>query len=317
MLRLVLYRVPQMLVVVLAVTLLAFILVNVLPGNVVISILGDDYSKEAAAVLTKQLGLNRPLIVRYFDWLGNAVQLNFGNSLTTHVPVWQEIGAAAWPTVELVIGGQFFGTLFGVVFAIAAVATRIGWIDRVGTALSLFFTSVPAFVLALVLLSIFGVHYHLIPTTGWVAPSNGWGANLRAIFVPCLLLGLSIFPGHMRVFRAELYEQLEGEEYVTLARMKGLTTQRVVLRHVARNSAFGLITLMAVQMGALVAGAVILEQIFGIPGIGELILNAISSHDATTVLGCVTVVAVAIVIFNLIADVLYAVLDPRVRDAQN
>ena len=121
----------------------------------------------------------------------------------------------------------------------------------------------------------------------------------------------------MRIFRSELYEQLENEEYVTLARMKGMGTRRLMVRHVAKNSGFGLITVLAVSSGALIAGAVILENIFAIPGIGSLILQGVQNRDAPVVEGCLAVVAVVIVVFNLLADIAYMLVDPRVRDAAN
>jgi peptide/nickel transport system permease protein len=310
-------RIPQLVVVVIVVTMLAFILVNILPGNVLYVILGDAYTKQTAAALSQQLGLNHPLAYRYFEWLWHAMHFNFGTSLTTHLPVTTEIKQNILPTVELVIGAQVVATVLGVVFAVASVATRIAWIDRLGTGIALFATSMPAFVLALIVTSIFAVHWHLIPTIGWANPSQaGWGANIRAIATPAIILGLSIFPGHMRIFRSELYEQIESEEYVTFARMKGVSTWRLMTRHLARNSAFGLITVVAVGTGTLIAGAVILENIFAIPGIGTLLLQAIQQHDSPVVEGCLSMIAVAIVVLNLIADLSYALLDPRVRDAQ-
>ncbi|MBO0709503.1 MAG: ABC transporter permease, partial [Candidatus Dormibacteraeota bacterium] len=136
-----------------------------------------------------------------------------------------------------------------------------------------------------------------------------------AMILPCVLLGLGIFAGHMRIFRAELREQLDHEEYVTLARMKGIGTWRLLSRHVARNASFGLITVTAFSLGTLLAGAVIIEQIFSIPGLGSLVFTAINDRDSPLVLGCVTLLAVVIVILNLLADVTYAILDPRVRNA--
>lgn len=316
MTRLVLTRIPQGILVIIGCTLATFILVNVLPGNIVFVILGDQYTKQAAATLTEQLHLNRPLIVRYFDWLGGAVRGDFGKSLLTHVPVARTIGEDLGPTVELVIGGQIVATGLGVSLAIASVASGKKWIDRLNTGVALFCTSMPSFVLALLLLSLLAAHWHFISPVGWVSPSKGgWGANIGAIALPCILLGLGFFPGHMRIFRTELLDQLQNEDYVVLARMKGISTYRLMSRHVARNSAFGLLTVLAVSTAGLVGGAVILEQIFAIPGIGALIVTSLQNRDSPTVEACVTFVAVLIVVMNLLADIGYAMLDPRVRDA--
>ena len=316
MTRLILTRIPQMLLVIVGCTMATFILVNILPGNIVFVILGDNYTKQAAATLTHELGLNRPIVVRYFDWLGNAVQGDFGKSLLTHVPVRKTILTDLPPTIELVIGGQIVATGLGVTLAIASVASGKKWIDRLNTGVALFCTSMPGFVLALLLLALFAARWHFISPVGWVSPSkHGWGANIGAIALPCILLGLGFFPGHMRIFRSELLEQMENEEYVTLARMKGISTYRLMTRHVARNSAFGLLTVLAVSTAGLVGGAVIIEQIFAIPGIGALIISSLQNRDSPTVEACVTLVAVLIVAMNLLADIGYAMLDPRVRDA--
>jgi peptide/nickel transport system permease protein len=311
-------RLLQMLAVVFFVTLLSFVLVNVLPGDIRRVLLGDSYNEQAAAQLTKELDLNQPLVLRYLHWLGGALHGDLGSSLIAHQSVLKSIMSAAGPTTELVIGAQLFAILLAVIVALASVTFRKPWVDRTGTSLALIASSIPSFVLALLLLALFSVHWHLVSSIGWQAPSSaGWGANLQSMALPCFLLGLSVFPGHMRVFRAELNEQLETEEYVTLARMKGISTWRTMTRHVARNSAFGLITVIAFSTGFLIAGAVLIEQVFSIPGIGSLILNAINNRDSPMVEGCVALLAVFIVLLNLLADIAYAWLDPRVRDGVN
>jgi peptide/nickel transport system permease protein len=318
MLRLILTRIPQMAIVILLATIISFVMVNLLPGDVISVILGDQYTPEAAAQLTKELALDQPVAVRYFLWLWRALHLDFGESLATHVPVAQSMLQDALPTIELVVGAMLSAVLLGSALAIGAVVTRKVWVDRLGTALALFCTSLPNFILALIVTAIFGVQLHLIPTIGWAdAGDVGWAANIGAIATPSVVLGLTLFPGIMRIFRSELHEQLESEEYVTLARMKGLTGWRLIWRHVARNSAFGLITVVAAGLGPLVAGAVILENIFAIPGLGTLLFQGIQLHDSPVVVGCVTIVAVVVVVSNLCADLTYAVLDPRVRDALN
>jgi peptide/nickel transport system permease protein len=313
-LRIVGSRILQMIPVVIGVTLLSFIVVNVLPGNVLYSILGDNYTKAAAAATSKQLGLDHPLIVRYLDWLGGMFHGNLGTSLLTH----QSIGTTLWhsapPSVELVIGAQVIAIFLSVVLAFASVASPTPWVDRIVTGLSLFGNSIPSFVTGLLMLTFFSVRLHLFSAFGWVDPSTGgWAANIGAIFVPSLVLAISVFPGYLRIFRREMYEQLENEEYVVLARMKGISHTRVVLRHVARNSALGIITLIGLSTGLLIGGAVIVENIFNIPGIGSQLFSAINGRDAPLVQGCVVVIAVAIVLLNLVADLTYAAFDPRVR----
>jgi peptide/nickel transport system permease protein len=318
MTRLIVSRILQMLVVAVIVTLLSFVLVNLLPGDVLHVILGDGYNDDAAAALRAQLHLNQPVLERYLHWLGGAVHGDLGSSLITHQSVTHTLFAAAGPTVELVVGAQLIALVLAFAFALGPVLSGRQVFDRIGTGIALFASSVPSFVLALILLAVLAVHWHVVPSIGWVPPGEGgWGANLRAIVLPCFLLGLSVFPGHMRILRAELHEQLEVAEYVDLGRIKGISVWRLMTRHVLRNSAFGLITVIAFSSGLLIAGAVLIEQIFSIPGAGSLILTAIDTRDSPMVEGCVALLALVIVALNLFADLAYAVLDPRVRDGRS
>lgn len=296
------------------VTFLAFFTVNYLPGNIVVALLGSNYNPTAAAALSTSLHLNQPILERYFIWAGHAIQGNLGASLANHEPVITALKSAAPPTVELVIVAQLMAIALAVLLAVTAVASRWTWVDRICTALALVGNSVPSFVFGLVLLVFFSVHWHLVSAIGWIPPAQGWGKNLGAISLPAFTLAMTIFPGYMRVFRQEMLDELENEEYVSLARMKGISTARVIFRHVARNSALGIVTLVGLSTGLLIGGAVIVEDIFSVPGIGLLLLNSINMRDATTVEGCILVIAVAIVVLNLAADVVYALLDPRVRD---
>lgn len=313
MVRFVVSRLIQMVVVVITVTFLAFMLVNLLPGNIIEAILGTDYTKAAAVQLTKELGLSQPLLVRYGDWLGNAFRGDLGDSLVTHLSVASTIGQTVWPSVELLIGAQLSAFVLAGAIAIGSVVSGRVWVDRAGTSLSFLATSIPGFVVGILLLELFSVRLHLVPSIGWIAPSaGGWGQNLSAMALPCFVLSLIVFPGYMRVFRNELYAELHSE-YVLLARTKGISRTRLVLRHVVRNSLFGLITVSAFSLGTLVAGAIIIEKIFAIPGIAALILDGITNRDSTVVVGCVAIVAIVIVLLNLAADLLHAALDPRVR----
>lgn len=314
MLKIIGSRLLQVIPVMFGVTFLAFAVVNILPGNILFQILGPFYSKSSAAALSVKLHLNEPLVIRYIHWVGSVLHGDLGHSLLNGQSIGTELWQAAPPTVELILLAQIFAIILGIAFAFGAVAARGAWIDRLATSLSLFGNSIPAFVTALLALELFATHWHLLPALGWSAPTHaGWGTNLRSILLPSLTLGVSVFPGYMRIFRREMQDQIENEEYVTLARMKGISHWRLITLHVARNSALGIITLIALSTGLLVGGAVIIEQIFAMPGVGSMLLNAITTRDATTVEGCIVVIAGAIVFLNLLADLLYALFDPRVR----
>jgi len=317
MIRIVLTRIPQMLVVVLGCTFLTFALVNLLPGDIVYSILGEDYSEEAAAQLRAQLHLDDPFFVRYVVWLGEAVTGDLGKSLLPpHVPVSDLVGRSLLPTLELVVLGQIFGLALGVATAVISVAARSRVVDRLISALALVSSSLPGFVIGLLLLGLLAAKLRLVSPLGWVSPfTAGWGENLSHILFPSLLVGLFTFPMFMRVLRAELVDQLDHEDYVVLARLKGISTRRVIFGHVVRNSSFGVVTILGIDTARLVGGAVVIEQIFSIPGMGSLIKDSVVRHDAPTVLACVSIVAMFVVVANLLVDIAYAALDPRVRDA--
>ncbi len=317
MLRLIANRIPQMIVVVIGCSILTFAVVNILPGDIVHTILGEDYTEDAANQLREQLHLNDPLIVRYCIWLGDLVTGNLGVSLLPpHVPVGDLIGRALLPTLELVVFGQLVGLVLGVLLAVVSVASRNAIVDRLISALSLICSSVPGFVLGILLLGLLATQWRLVSPLGWVAPSaGGWGENLIHIMFPSVILGLFAFPLFLRVFRAELVEQLDREDYVVLAKLKGIPTRRVVFAHAVRNSSFGLMTILGVNTARLVGGVVVIEQIFSIPGMGSLITTSVVRHDAPTVMASVCIVAVFVVVANLLVDVAYALLDPRVRDA--
>ena len=317
MLRLIAYRIPQMLIVVLGVSLLTFGLINILPGDIVHTILGEDYTPAAAAQLTQQLHLDDPLPVRYLDWLGSTLTGNLGNSLVPpHIGVATLIGRALLPTVELVVLGQIFGLILGVATAVLSVSTRSRVVDGIVSALALICSSIPGFVLGLLLLIPLAVQLKVVSPLGWVSPfTGGWGANLQHIAFPSIVLGLFAFPLFMRVFRAELLHELNEGDYVVLARLKGIPGRRVIFNHVGRNASFGLLTVLGVNTARLVGGVVVIEQIFSIPGMGTLIKNGVVQHDAPVVLASIAIIAVFVVLTNLLIDVAYAAFDPRMRDA--
>ncbi len=317
MTRTALLRLPQMVLVMLGCTLLSFAVVNLLPGDLVHTILGEGYNAQAAAELRVKLGLDRPLIVQYLDWLGNALHGNFGSSLTNGQSVIGEIGQAAPATLELIVIAQVFGIVIAVVGATVAVVTRMRWLDATITGIALAANSMPPFIAGLLLLDLLSTKYHLVSSIGWVTTgAGGIGGNLQAIALPAFVLSLAVFPAYLRIFRGELMQQLDGEEYVVLARLKGISTMRLIGRHVARNSLVGLLTVIGISTANLFAATVIIEQIFSIPGLGLLLFNSVTNHDSTTVLGCISLIAVIIVAFNLLIDLSYAALDPRVRDAR-
>jgi peptide/nickel transport system permease protein len=312
MARWIIDRLLQMIVVLICATILGFLLVRLLKGNELFALLGENYTKQAAAQLSQQLGLDKPLPLQYLDWVGGALHGDFGTSVTTHESVAHSLWAALGPTVELLLGAQLVALLLTAL--VTTVSVRWRWTDRAVTGFALLCSSIPPFVLGLLMIILFASVLHLLPAIAWSAPSaGGWGKNLKGMIMPWLALGISVFPGYMRVLRGQVYDQLDNEEYVTLARMKGLSAPRVLGRHVVPNSLGGLVTLVALTTGFLISGVVIVEQVFGIPGEGSLVYQAITNRDANTLEGAIVMIAVAVVLLNLIGDLIQMRLDPRVR----
>jgi peptide/nickel transport system permease protein len=307
-------RLLQMIVVLICVTALGFGLVNLLQGDVLFALLGENYTPQAAAQLTAELHLDQPIWTRYLYWIGGVLQGDLGTSLVTKQSVADAIGGALPPTVELLIGAQIVALALALVTT--ALAVRYRWADKVVTFIALVSNSIPSFVLALLLIIVFATTFHALPSIGWADPDRaGWAQNIRAMVMPSIALGFSIFPEYMRVFRSEIQQQLEQEEYVTLARMKGVSPRRVLLRHVVFNSMGGLLTLIAMTTGFLIGGVVIVEEVFSIPGIGSLVFDAISNRDSIMLEGALVLIAAGVVVANLVGELVHMRIDPRVRPA--
>ena len=311
--QLILKRVGTLIPVLFGVTFLSFLIINILPGNVALQILGDNSAPGALAALEKRLGLNQSIPVRYWHWIDGVIHGNLGNSMATNQPVTHAIWAATPPTLELIIYAEIVGLILTMFFAFLSVWTRSRLLDRFITVVALAGISVPGFVIGIIMLLIFAVKLHLVASISYTPLSMGIAKNLEAMALPAVTLGLSLFPTQMRVLRGDMLEQLDNEDYVSLARIKGLSKAGVILKHVFRNSATSFITLLSLQLGVLIGGAVIVEQVFTINGIGALLIAGIFNHDATMVEGIILIIGTAVVTMNLVADILYMLLDPRIR----
>jgi peptide/nickel transport system permease protein len=216
-------------------------------------------------------------------------------------------------TLELVLVALVLALCMAVPVALLAAYHPRGVADRISAFVSMVGLSVPGFAIGLVLILVFAVHARVLPATGFVALRVSVWGNIRSILLPSLTIAIGLFAGYSRLLRADLVEQMLSEDYVETARAKGVRRSRVLVKHALRNSAFGLLTLVGVNIGTLIGATVIVETVFALPGIGQLLVNSILDKDATIVQGTVVVLALAVVLANLVVDLLYAVLDPRVR----
>jgi len=295
------------------VTFLTFVVVGHLPGNAAQEILGANATPHEVHQLSVKLGLDQPLLTRYWHWLHGLLTGNLGTSLVSHQSVTSILGADLPVTFELVAYALLLALVFAIPIALLAARRPGGIFDRVSMVLSLIGLSIANYVLALVLVYFFADVWNLLPALGWVPPGQSFVQNIKYLTLPAVSLGLSLMCFYTRQLRADLVHQMSSEEYVTTARAKGAATWRVLTRHTLRNASFGLITVVALNLGTLLGVTVIIEQIFGLPGIGHELLGAINNRDVPVIEGAVFVFGLIVILANLIADLLYAVLDPRVR----
>jgi len=311
--RLVGRRVIHSIPVILGVTLIVFTLLNILPGGTVGALLGVNATPQLEHALTIRLGLNHPFFYRYFEWLWHMLNGDLGTSLTNNISVATTLSERIPVSLEIGLVAFFEALILAVPTALAVARRPGGLLDRLSIAVTMFGFSCPAFLLGLLAIILFSVKLRWLPATGFTAISAGLASNIKSIILPSSTVAFGLFCGYTRILRADIVDQMNGEEYVTTARAKGLTHREILLHHAFRNSLFNMITVVVLNIGTLIGGQVLIEQIFGIPGMGLLLINSISNRDIVTVQAEVTLIACAIVAANLLADILYMMLDPRIR----
>ncbi len=302
--------------IILAVTLLSFLSVNLLPGDVAETIagVGTDIAVMDEAIvqnIREDLGLDRPVIVRYLSWVGNALRGELGKSYQTGQLVSEAIALRLPVTIQLLVMAQFMAILFAIPAGIFA-AYRAGKMpDRVLTTLAFAFLAAPSFIIAISLAFIFAVLLNWFPATGYVPFTENFFGNIRSFILPALALALIEWPILYRVLRNDLIATLQ-EDFISLAKAKGLGPLDILFGHALRPSLFTLITIVGIQLGNLISGAVIVESIFALPGLGSLLVASIHAREILMVQGIIALMAIAYVAINLIVDLLYGVLDPRI-----
>ncbi len=301
-------RILQMIPVVLGTTLLVYALVFALPGDPVKAMFGDKPVNEAvAAQIRAEYHLDQPFIVQYFIYLKNALTLNFGDTFAGQ-PVLDEITRAFPVTIRLGLMAFVFEGIFGVVFGIISGLKKGKWYDTVILIVSLLLISVPTFVTGFVMQYVFGIQWAILPVTAGADP------GFLDLLMPAMVLGSVSMAYIIRLTRSEISSNI-AEDYVRTARAKGMSNGQVMLRHVLRNSLIPVVTYLGQDIGALMGGAMITEQIFNIHGIGFLTYQSILKGEANLVVSIVTLLMLIFVVCNLVVDMLYAALDPRIRYA--
>jgi peptide/nickel transport system permease protein len=294
------------------VTFLTYAIMSTLPNNSAQIILGINANPAAIAALNHKLGLDQPFFVQYWHWFTGLLHGSLGNSIANNQTVNENLGQRLPTSAVLLVYSLFVTLVLAIAMAIFSARKPNGIVDRIGLVLATLGLSIAPYVLALLVAYIFGSRLRWFPViSGNIG--NTPVTWFRTLTLPAISLGFGLFAVYSRLLRADIVEQMQREDYIVTARAKGVAPWRVLLRHATRNSLFGLITLIGLNLGTLVGALAIIEPLFNVPGIGDLLINAIQLHDVPVIEGIVLVFALMTVLGNLLADLAYAVLDPRIR----
>lgn len=305
-------RLLQILPVLLFASGVIFLMIHLVPGDPAFAILGPDARPEQVEAIRRQMGLDRPLAVQYLRWLGRVARGDLGVSFLNNHPVWDLILLKLPATLSLAAGGLTVALAISLPLGILSAARRSAALDAAAGGFTALGLSVPTFWLGILLVLLFSLRLQWLPASGYVPVLERPAVALRHLVLPSVTLGIAIAAILTRFVRSAMLEVI-NQAYVQTARAKGLRERGVVLRHALRNALIPVVTVVALQVGNLLGGAVVTESIFDFPGVGQLVLFAILSKDYTVVQGTLLLLVGAFLAINLLTDLLYAVLDPRVR----
>lgn len=304
MVRFIIQRLLGVIPVLFGVTLIIFFMLRLIPGNPVILSLGTSATPSEVHLLEVQLGLNKPLWVQYFTYIGGLLHGNLGLSMQSGLPVTTELSQRFPATLQLALAALVIAVVLGYVFGILASLKPNGLLARSIVIVSTIFLAVPQFWLGLILIMVFSLILRWLPVFGY--------GGLSHLILPALSVGLVAAAVNIRVIRTAMVEVL-GADYIRTARSKGLKPRLVIMKHALRNALIPTITIIGLQLGFLLGGTVIVEQLFGWPGVGSLLISAIEARDYTLVQGGVLYLALMFIFANLLVDILYALIDPQVK----
>ncbi len=313
--RYILRRVLQVVPVVFGLSVAVFLMLRLIPGDVVDVILGTEgvASQERLAQLRKLFGLDRPFHEQYFEWAGSLLRGDFGRSIRTSRPILPDILARFPVTIQLTAMAMVMSLALAIPLGVVSAVRRYTRSDAAVRVFGLLGLSIPNFWLATMLILLASRYWRgVLPTSGYVYPSQDLVGSFRSVLLPALALGAANMAILMRMTRSSMLEVLR-QEYVVSARAKGLVERLVVYRHALRNALIPVVTVAGIQVGYLLGGAIIVEQIFALPGVGTLVLNGISQRDYPVVQGGVLFIATSFVLVNLAVDIVYAYVDPKIH----
>ena len=313
MTRYILKRLLSLIPVLFVVSLAVFLLIHLVPGDPAAAMLGDLATQEQIDALREELGFNEPLVLQYLHWIGGIFRGNWGKSYFMEGSMLEILGSHMVPTLQQTLIAVGFATLVGVPLGMVAAVRRGRISDRLISALSTVGVSMPSFLMGLGLVLLFSVRLRLLPSSGYKAISSvGWGTHLRYMLLPGIALGFIEMGLIIRMTRSAMLEILDAD-YMRMAKAKGVSRTRMFLRHAMKNALIGILTVVGMSFISCLGGATVTEAIFNLPGIGKLTLNAVMRRDYEVVQAVVLMVSLLNVFCTLILDLLYALVDPRVR----
>lgn len=310
-LRRILIAIPTLILV----SIFVFSLQKLLPGDPILVMAGEDRDPEVIALLREKYHMNEPIVVQYLYWAGDVLRGDLGISLRTNEPVLDLIASKLPVTIQLAVMSMLFAFLIGIPAGILSAVHKGTWVDWLANLVALSGLSIPNFWLGIMLILLVSVNLGWLPASGYESPWVDPWKSLTTMIMPAFVLGTALAATLMRHTRSAMLGVLQAD-YVRTARAKGLRGRVVIIKHAFRNAVLPVVTLSALLFGELLAGAVLTEQIFTIPGFGKLIVDAVFNRDYAVVQGVVLCTAVGFIFMNLVADVLYVILNPRLRTAQ-
>jgi len=305
-------RLAGMMVVMLIVAAVVFVIARVVPGDPAAVMLGSSATPEDIAALRGRLGLNQPLLGQFLIYLQQIVRLDLGESIFLNRPVAQALAERSELTAMLTLMSVGIAVVIGVPVGILSAAMRGRWIDQAAIGVAMLAASVPSFWIGLTLIKYLAVDLPWFPVAGYGPPDAGFGERLHHLVLPAIALGIPNSALILRFTRTSMLDVL-GDDYVRTARAKGLSPLVVVLKHALRNAMIPILTVIGLTAAVMIAGAIVTETVFGLPGVGNLIVSAVLRRDYPVIQGALLVVSAIYVLINLSVDLLYAVVDPRVR----
>jgi len=310
--RLVLRRLLATIPVLVLVTAGVFALIHLTPGDPIDVMMAESVDATVKANLRRELGLDRPIYVQYAAWTWRLLHGDLGRSIRNGEPVIENVGRRIRPSLQLAALAMAISLVVATPLGILSAARRNTSVDRVGTTFALFGICMPNFLLALLLIFFFGVKLRWLPISGYVDPLEEMLPGLRSLVLPALTLGLALAAVVTRTLRSSMLDAL-SEDYVRTARAKGLSESSIIRGHVLKNALIPVVTVLGLQLGTLIGGAVITEYVFALPGVGRLVVDAVFARDYPLVQGVVLLIAVGFILSNLAVDLLYGWIDPRIR----